>query len=163
MRADYQFDNDRSTEEQSQLFGKYTEKKCTPSEASGQRLNNGRKCTYHFQCRSRLCDDETNACKGRELGESCADHSECDRYLACRSSIIWPYETQCLPMGDVNSRCETDYDCKARNFCWRKLNDNYVQGSSEESNKYTPKICLEKHVAPDSTRFWWDLENFPAP
>ena len=124
-------------------------------------LNNGRKCTYNFQCKSRNCDEDTKACKGREKGDSCNDHSLCDRGYACRSSIIWPYETQCLPMGDVNSRCETDYDCKPRNFCWRKLNLNYKKDSNNENNLYTPKICLEKHVSPDNTKFWWDIDQFP--
>jgi len=66
-------------------------------------------------------------------------------------------------MGDVNSRCETDYDCKARNFCWRKLNQNYDPKSKDENklNKFTPKICIEKHVSPDNTQFWWDIDEFP--
>ena len=59
-------------------------------------------------------------------------------------------------MGDVNSRCETDYDCKPRNFCWRKYIDE-----KDTNSKFTPKICLEKHVSPDSTKFWWDKEQFP--
>ena len=60
-------------------------------------------------------------------------------------------------MGDVNSRCETDYDCKARNFCWRKKDDP----KDTSTDKFSPKICLEKHVAPDSSKFWWDIENYP--
>ena len=34
-------------------------------------------------------------------------------------------------------------------------------GGNADSTAFTPKICLEKHVSPDSTVFWWDMEQFP--
>jgi hypothetical protein len=39
-------------------------------------------------------------------------------------------------MADVGALCETDYDCKPRNFCWAL-------------NTVTSTVCLEKHTAPD--------------
>jgi len=54
----------------------------------------------------------------------------------------------CLPLSDVGSECETDFDCKPRNFCWKLSKD---QGS----------ICLEKHSAPDFTTFMWDKAKYP--
>ena len=85
---------------------------------------------------------------GREEGETCSVHEECDKKLACRPSIIWPFETVCLPLLEIGSECESEYDCKPRNFCW-KLNEN------------SKSVCLEKHSAPDFTEFRWDLENYP--
>jgi len=116
--------------------------------ASETNFNNGRKCIYPYQCKSRICDEETNSCKGREAGESCSDHVECDKALACRPSNLWPYETQCLPMSDVGSLCETEFDCKPRNFCWKK-------------RKGEASMCLEKHSAPDKIEFMWDSEKYP--
>ena len=54
----------------------------------------------------------------------------------------------CLPLSEVGSQCESEFDCKTRNFCWK-----LAPG--------TPSICLEKHSAPDYTEFMWDLENYP--
>lgn len=51
-------------------------------------------------------------------------------------------------MADVGSSCESEYDCKPRNFCWKLKKD-------EES------ICLEKYSAPDNTEFLWDSERYP--
>ena len=82
-------------------------------------------------------------------GESCSSHIECNNGLACRPSTIWPFETICLPMADVGSHCESEYDCKPRNFCW-KLDKTYND------------MCLEKHSAPDRTKFFWDMERFPT-
>ena len=70
------------------------------------------------------------------MGESCSDHIECDQALACRNSIMWPFGTQCFPMADVGSLCESNYDCKPRNFCWALDMDSHT-------------VCLEKHTAPD--------------
>lgn len=95
-----------------------------------------------------VCDPETQQCKGKEVGSSCNDHAECGKGLACRSSTIWPYETKCLPMAAENSRCETEYDCKASNFCWKL-------------NKDSERVCLEKHRAPDNTQFQWDKDLYP--
>jgi hypothetical protein len=55
----------------------------------------------------------------------------------------------CFPMADVGSLCETDYDCKPRNFCW----------ALNTVDKY---ICLEKHTAPDRVVFKWDKANYPS-
>lgn len=111
---------------------------------------NGRKCIYNWQCVSRVCDEETGICKGRLEGESCSSHVECDQALACRSNIIWPFETQCYPMADVGSYCQTEFDCKPRNFCWKEHKDD------------VHKKCLEKHTAPDDIKFHWDREKYPT-
>ena len=111
-------------------------------------LHNGRKCIYNYQCDSRVCDPETNKCKGSEQGDSCSSHMQCNNGLACRASGNWPFITKCLPMADVGSACETDYDCKPRNFCWKLGADQDRQ-------------CLEKHSAPDKTQFLWDIGKYP--
>lgn len=51
-------------------------------------------------------------------------------------------------MAEVGSQCETDFDCKPRNFCW-KLSQN------------EDKQCLEKFSAPDNVEFLWDAETYP--
>lgn len=112
-------------------------------------LFNGRKCIYNYQCYSKICDEDTNKCKGRLLGESCSDHAQCNNGLACRPSGIWPYKTQCLPLAEVGSECYSDYDCKTRNFCWK------LKKSDKQS------ICLEMHSAPDQTQIMWDRVNYP--
>ena len=118
-------------------------------ESLEKNLNNGRKCTYAYQCKSRVCDTEgTKACVGREEGEACSSHEECDKKLACRPSINWPFETTCLPMLEIGSECESEFDCKPRNFCWKLSKD-------------TKSVCLEKHSAPDFTEFMWDLDKYP--
>ena len=104
--------------EQSQIYNKLVHRSCQTITSLEKNLNNGRKCVYAYQCKSRFCDPETISCKGREMGETCSIHEECDKGLACRTASIWPYETLCLPMSDVGSQCETDFDCKPRNFCW---------------------------------------------
>lgn len=52
-------------------------------------------------------------------------------------------------MADVGSYCETEFDCKPRNFCWKT-----------EKNK--PSVCLEKHTAPDDIKFFWDADKYPV-
>ena len=61
----------------------------------------------------------------------------------------WPFQTICLPLADVGSECDTDYDCKPRNFCWK------LAAADDD-------ICLEKHSAPDDTQFYWDSTNYPT-
>lgn len=96
-----------------------------------------------------MCDSGgTGACVGREEGETCSVHEECHKQLACRSNNIWPFETTCLPLSEVGSECESEFDCKTRNFCWRLKAD-------------AKSICLEKHSAPDYTEFLWDLDKYP--
>lgn len=55
-------------------------------------------------------------------------------------------------MADVGSKCETDYDCKPRNFCWEK---NAVDTEDQ-------KVCLEKHTAPDKIEFKWHKDTDPT-
>lgn len=55
----------------------------------------------------------------------------------------------CLPLSEVGSECESEFDCKTRNFCWKL--------STEKKS-----ICLEKHSAPDFTEFMWDIEKYPT-
>ena len=52
-------------------------------------------------------------------------------------------------MADVGSYCESEFDCKPRDFCWSLKKD-------------TPKVCLEKHTAPDGIEFKWDKEKYPT-
>ena len=47
--------------------------------------------------------------------------------------------------------CETDYDCAARNFCWRK----------QIGADINQQVCLEQHSAPDFTEFYWDIAAYP--
>lgn len=118
-------------------------------ESLEKNLNNGRKCTYAYQCKSRTCDIEgTKACVGRQEGETCSVHEQCDKKLACRPSIIWPFETICLPLLEIGSECESEFDCKPRNFCWKLKDDS-------------KSVCLEKHSAPDFTEFMWDIKKYP--
>ena len=113
------------------------------SDTLATRLMPGRKCLDTLQCASRVCSDDTNVCVGKPAGETCSDHLECDADLSCRVQSIWPYATTCQPRGEVRSVCETDYDCKTRNFCWQlSANDE--------------KLCLEKHNAPFGTQFFWN-------
>jgi hypothetical protein len=113
-------------------------------------LNNGRKCDYPYQCKSRTCDSDTNSCTGLSRGDSCESHVECTAGLACRPSSIWPYSTMCLPLAEVGSACETDYDCQPRNFCWKLT-------------KTSSSHCYQKHSAPDFTTFVWDDVKYPGP
>jgi len=53
-------------------------------------------------------------------------------------------------MGDVGSFCESEFDCKPRNFCWKL-----------DMEEHTRKVCIEKHVAPDEAEFFWDHEMYP--
>jgi len=96
-----------------------------------------------------VCDDNTNTCTGTGEGDTCSDHKECDSDLSCRVMSIWPYGTTCQPRGEVNSLCESDYDCKTRNFCWK------LSSTSDQ-------ICLEKHNSPYNTTFFWDSVKFPS-
>jgi|TARA_B110001450_G_scaffold231971_1_gene234267 hypothetical protein len=52
-------------------------------------------------------------------------------------------------MADVGSYCESEFDCKPRDFCWAL-------------NKDKKKVCLEKHTAPDGITFKWDKEKYPT-
>ena len=63
----------------------------------------------------------------------------------------WPYQTICLPLAEVGSECESDYDCKPRNFCWK------LTSSATEM-----KVCMEKHSAPDGTVIMWDAVKYPT-
>lgn len=135
---------------QSQLYGKIYKQQCVAVESLEKNLNNGRKCTYAYQCKSRVCDSGgTGACVGREMGETCSIHEQCHKQLACRPNNIWPFETTCLPLSEVGSECESEFDCKTRNFCWRL-------------SKNEKSICLEKHSAPDYTEFLWDIQKYPT-
>jgi hypothetical protein len=83
------------------------------------------------------------------VGDTCSDHAECDADLSCRVQSIWPFATTCQPRGEVRSLCESDYDCKTRNFCWQlSLNED--------------KMCLEKHNAPYGTQFLWNSQLYPV-
>lgn len=104
---------------------------------------------YPTDCVTRVCDADTTTCDGAKAGEPCSDHSECDSDLACRTMTVWPFATTCQPRGEVMSLCESDYDCKMRNFCWQLK-------STDE------KICLEKHNAPYGNQFFWDSVAYPA-
>ena len=133
---------------ESQFFSKLSEAPCVNvSDTIKTRLNNGRKCLDILQCMSRKCN-ENNVCEGLALGESCSDHQQCEADLSCRVQSIWPYATTCQPRGEVRSMCESDYDCKSRNFCW-------------QLNSAEDKICIEKHNAPYGTQFFWDSTLYP--
>ena len=140
---------ERLMRSKSQVFNKITRQQCTSKESTIKNLFNGRKCIYNYQCHSKICDEDTNKCKGRVIGESCSDHVECNNGLACRPSGFWPYHTQCLPLADVGSECKSDFDCKTRNFCWK------LKKEDEQS------ICLEMHSAPDHTQIMWDRKRYP--
>jgi hypothetical protein len=116
----------------SQFYYKTAEGKCLGIEKSSikNRLNAGRKCLDPIVCNTRVCDGDTNTCDGAKAGDPCSNHMECDSDLACRTQTVWPYETTCQPRGEVRSLCETDFDCKTRNFCWQ------LSAASD-------KICLE--------------------
>lgn len=118
-------------------------------------MYNGRKCENAYQCVSGVCDGETNACMGRGKGDSCSNHVDCNNGLACRASTKWPYTTQCLALADVGSECETQYDCKPRNFCWKLVD-------SKTDKPEVTSVCLEKHSAPDDIKFYWDSEKYPT-
>ena len=119
-------------------------------------LYNGRKCENPYQCVSGVCDGETKSCVGRQKGDSCSSHIDCNNGLACRPSTKWPFATQCLALADVGSECETEYDCKPRNFCW-KLVDATKNFAPEKT-----AVCLEQHSAPDDIKFYWDSEKYPT-
>jgi hypothetical protein len=124
-------DAERRDYSMSQFYDKVAEGKCMPvSTTVNTMMNTGRKCTYAFTCATRSCDATTKTCDGRKVGESCSGHAECDSDLACRVETVWPYGTTCQPRGEVKSVCDTDYDCKMRNFCWQ------TDASSQ-------RICLE--------------------
>lgn len=102
-----------------------------------------------------MCDSETKSCLGRLKGDSCSSHVDCNNGLACRPSTKWPFATQCLALADVGSECETNYDCKPRNFCWKLVDDQTL------APKKTA-VCLEQHSAPDDIKFYWDSEKYPT-
>ncbi len=146
--TELQFLQNPKTRDESQFFGKHSESKCrNVSDSIKTRLHNGRKCLDILQCMSRNCN-ENNVCEGLALGETCSDHLQCEADLACRVQSIWPFATTCQPRGEVRSLCESDFDCKSRNFCWQ-LNGNQ------------DKFCLEKHNAPYGTQFFWDSNKYP--
>jgi hypothetical protein len=123
----------------SQFYGKLTEGKCIgKADLLTARLNAGRKCLDPIVCNSRVCDGDTNTCDGKKAGDSCSGHEECDSDLACRLQTVWPFDTSCQPRGEAMSLCDTDYDCKMRNYCWQL-------GSEMD------KVCLEMHSAPFGT------------
>lgn len=122
---------------------------CMFEEQFQKGLNNGRKCIYNYQCNSRNCDVETKKCKGLSQGESCFNHVQCDNGLACRPKGIWPFDTVCLPLADVGSTCDSDYDCMVRNFCWKLRKDD------------SQKVCLEQFSAPDGSKMMWDQDKYP--
>lgn len=134
----------------SQFYGKMAEAKCVSTTSTRYtRMNSGRKCLYPYTCNTRECDTATNTCNGKPVGDSCSSHMECDSNLSCRVATVWPFGTTCQPRGEVRSLCESDYDCKMRNYCWQEADGK-------------DKICLEKHNAPYGTQFYWDSKSYPV-
>jgi hypothetical protein len=83
-------------------------------------------------------------CRGKVMGEPCAQHSECDVALACRREWSWPYKTICRNYGQIDEFCDSDHDCQVKAVCVYE----------KESDKV--KKCKLRHSAIDNTAFGWE-------
>lgn len=120
--------------EQSALPNKYTTAQCITAESRRQNLNNGRKCQADFECKSKYC--EYGFCRGAQMGETCANHEDCDVELACKAEATWPFTTSCQRLGLHGDPCSTDFDCHPKTFCWYKYPSDIATDN---------KMCLDKY------------------
>mmetsp|Transcript_7233 Transcript_7233/g.6349 ORF Transcript_7233/g.6349 Transcript_7233/m.6349 type:complete len:180 (+) Transcript_7233:1-540(+) len=77
----------------SQAYKHLTKSKCEPLAFFRRDLNPGRICESNFECTNFNCTDFV--CKGKESGDNCYDHLECDIGLSCIADRDYPYETTC--------------------------------------------------------------------
>lgn len=133
------------TTSNSQVYQKFTSAECIHKTTYyGSNLNNGRKWIEDEDCRMRNCKDST--WKGKEQGEPCTSHFECDPKLSCRRSYIWPYATTCQSWASSGSYCLDDYDCDPNNFCWYE--------SASDASSGTTK-CMLKYSGEQYVTFGW--------
>ena len=65
-------------------MNKRTEAYCRPLNVMKMNLNNGRKCSNSWECKSMNCSD--GKCKGLSEGEQCNKHVDCNTGLYCQIS-----------------------------------------------------------------------------
>jgi hypothetical protein len=83
-------------------------------------------------------------CRGKVMGDPCAQHNECDVGLACRREWRWPYNTICRSYAANDELCDSDYDCQVTSVCiYEKGTDNV-------------KKCKLRNSANDKLEFGWE-------
>lgn len=93
-----------------------------------------------------MCDADTGRCVGKQKGETCHAHEECDVRLACNPDRTFPFETTCKEMFSSGS-CSSDFECDYTHFCYPK----------NPGNKSTE--CLELFSQPAFTVFGVIYDN----
>ncbi|CDW76768.1 UNKNOWN [Stylonychia lemnae] len=111
----------RTARDNSQVYQRITEKTCEDIQADDQLLQNGRKCELPIQCISRDCDSGKRKCVGKEEGQSCESHQDCDINLACLPDSSFPFKTTCKLLKGTGESCLSDYECLNTHFCWPPL------------------------------------------
>ena len=69
----------------------------------------GQRCGSKDICDGKVVD---GYCRGKEIGEKCLGHSDCDLDLICK-----PGEEKCSPAADLGQDCSSDYPCKSYLYC----------------------------------------------
>ena len=135
---------------QSPLYRKKTQVKCMDKNIVVENgLNNGRQCLESYQCKSRNCEWDSGYCKGKQTGDSCTDHSECDNGLACFTNGTWPYATTCRKqINDTIASCSSDWECRNNMGCITLFNQ-------------TTARCAKYYSLNDSSLFSWN-QSFPV-
>lgn len=132
-----------ATTANSQIYFKDTQYQCKNAGRFNVNLNAGTSCSSNVDCVTRYCKSGT--WYGRSSGESCRQHSDCDKKLACITSSTYPYAATCQSWLTSGS-CNDDYDCAPQYFWW------YASASAASTST---KTCLEKFSQADGTTFGW--------
>ncbi len=85
-------------------------------------------------------------CKGKEVGDNCAQIADCDPDLTCKQDLIWPYATKCQKLGVRGTPCSNTFDCSPSFFCW------YMTAADAQTDT---KKCLDLYYNPEFTTFGW--------
>jgi hypothetical protein len=132
------------TPQQSAIPYKYTSAQCVSGASRAQNLNNGRRCSADYECKSKQC--QYTYCRGQQMGEPCHSHEDCDVSLACKAATTWPFKSTCQRLGLQDDACSTDFDCHPKTFCWYKYSSDI---------QLNLKRCLTKYSQDTGTYFGW--------
>jgi len=111
-------------------------------------LNNGRSCSSHGQCYSKLCDK--GICRGLDLNEYCYSHADCHAGSYCKRENTWPFASKCNKANTNFEQCTDTYQCGPSAYCW------FV---SEEDRRKDVKKCLPLYSQEKGTNMGWKSNN----
>lgn len=101
---------------ESAVYNKKTRAECRLASSKAVRLNNGRSCTSHSQCYSKICQD--GVCKGLDRGEYCHTHADCMNGMYCKPENTWPYVSKCEKANTNYEQCSETFECGSSAYCW---------------------------------------------